>query len=153
MTAQAAIAAADDQTAIRQILERLHDAWNSHDMDAYVADLQPDADWVNVVGMHWVGRETIRQAHLALHRGMFAHSRISTTDVQMRDIGPGVVLVVSTGAVEGVGRTPDGAEYPASGNRMTLVMIKADGRWTIAHAHNTMIDARAAAHDPAHKPA
>ena len=49
-----------DEAAIRAILDRQTDAWNRHDMDAFVADAMPDVDWINVVGMHWKGRETER---------------------------------------------------------------------------------------------
>jgi uncharacterized protein (TIGR02246 family) len=60
--------AADDAAAIRAILARQKDAWNRHDMDAFVADTIPDVEWINVVGMHWKGRETVRRAHAALHK-------------------------------------------------------------------------------------
>ena len=42
-----------DEGAIRAILDRQTDAWNKHDMEAFVADTMPDVDWINVVGMHW----------------------------------------------------------------------------------------------------
>jgi hypothetical protein len=41
-------------------------------MDAFVADTTPNVDWVNIVGMHWEGRETVRKAHVVLHKGIFA---------------------------------------------------------------------------------
>ena len=50
-------ASAADEAAIRAIIDRQTDAWNRHDMDAFVADARPDVDWINVVGMHWKGRE------------------------------------------------------------------------------------------------
>jgi len=39
----------------RAILDRQTDAWNRHDMDAFVADTMPDVEWINVVGM--LGRD------------------------------------------------------------------------------------------------
>jgi hypothetical protein len=61
-----------DEAAIHAILDRQTDAWNRHDMGAFVADATPDVDWINVVGMHWQGRETVMKAHALLHKGMFA---------------------------------------------------------------------------------
>ena len=58
---------ATDEAAIRAILERQTDAWNKHDMDAFVADTVPNVDWINVVGRHWKGRETVRGEHAKLH--------------------------------------------------------------------------------------
>jgi hypothetical protein len=49
---QARPVAAADASAIRAVIDRQRDAWNRHDMDAFVADTTPDVDWVNIVGMH-----------------------------------------------------------------------------------------------------
>ena len=152
--ASAAPVDASDAAAIRAVMERQGDAWNRHDMDAYVAETTPDVEWVNVVGMHWVGRETVKRAHAALHRTMFANSRVlPPKSVEMRQLAPGVVVTVTTGGIEGVGRTPDGSAYPDDGSIMTEVFLKTPEGWRIAHAHNTNIVARAVAHDPANAPA
>ena len=55
-TSSAFAVSPEDATAIRAILDRQGDAWNRHDMDAFVAETMPDLDWINVVGMHWKGR-------------------------------------------------------------------------------------------------
>jgi uncharacterized protein (TIGR02246 family) len=139
----------DDAAAIQQVLDRQTAAWNAHDIDAFVAETTPDVDWVNVVGMHWQGREAVRRAHVVFHKGFFAHSRLLPAETQvMRQIAPGVALVVYTGKIEGVGPTPDGAPYPTDGSIMTVVMVKTPEGWRIAHAHNTYINAMAVAHDP-----
>jgi uncharacterized protein (TIGR02246 family) len=139
-----------DAAAIRAVIERQREAWNRHDMDAYVADMTPDVDWVNIVGMHWEGRETVRKAHAALHKGIFAHSRsLPPESLELREIAPGVVVVVKISRIEGAAPTPDGKPYPEGGNILTLVFVKTDTGWRIAHGHNTPINREAAAHDPA----
>ncbi len=144
---------ATDAAAITQVLGRLAEAWNSHDMDAFVAETTPDVDWVNVVGMHWEGRDAVRRAHIAFHKGMFAHSRMLPAEIsEMRLLGPDVALVVYASKVEGVGPTPDGAPYPRDGAITSMVMVKTAEGWRIAHAHNTNINAMAVAHDPARAP-
>jgi hypothetical protein len=35
---------ASDEAAVRAIIDRQTDAWNKHDMDAFVADAMPDLD-------------------------------------------------------------------------------------------------------------
>jgi hypothetical protein len=47
--------AADDASAIRALLDQRRDAWNRHDMDAFVADLVPDIEWINVLAC--IGRD------------------------------------------------------------------------------------------------
>jgi uncharacterized protein (TIGR02246 family) len=134
---------ATDEAAIRAILERQTDAWNKHDLDAFVADTVPDADWINVVGRHWKGRETVRDEHAKLHTGMFANSRMLTAEVtMMREIAPNVIVETHVNRIEGVGALPSGAPYPDSGNLITLVFVKTQAGWRIAHAHNTTIAAQ-----------
>jgi uncharacterized protein (TIGR02246 family) len=131
---------AADEAAVRAIIDRQTDAWNKHDMDAFVADAMPDVDWINVVGMHWKGRETVLKAHAALHKGMFANSRMLTPDItMMREIAPDAIVETHVNRIEGVGALPSGAAYPDSGNLLTLVFVKTQAGWRIAHAHNTTI--------------
>jgi uncharacterized protein (TIGR02246 family) len=133
-------ALAADEAAIRAILDRQTDAWNKHDMEAFVADTMPDVDWINVVGMHWRGRETVMRAHAVLHKGMFANSRMLTPEItMMREIAPNVIVETHVNRIEGVGALPSGAPYPDSGNLITLVFVKTQAGWRIAHAHNTAI--------------
>ena len=145
--------APDDAAAIRAIVDRRRDAWNRHDMDAWVADTMPDVEWINVVGMHWKGRETVRRAHAVIHKGLFAKSRLLPPEqIEMRQIAPNVVIVTSINKIEGVGLRSDGTPYPDDGNLLTTVLVKSPEGWRIAHAHNGHIDKQAAAHDPAKAP-
>ena len=142
--------AADDAAAIRALLDKRRDAWNRHDMDAFVADLTPDIEWINVVGTRWKGRDTVHRAHAALHTGMMAHSHMLPPElVEMREIAPNVVIVTQINRLEGVAPRPDGKPYPDDGNLITMVFVKARGGWQIAHVRNGHIDKQAAAHDPA----
>jgi uncharacterized protein (TIGR02246 family) len=139
---------ATDEAAIRAILDRQTDAWNKHDMAAFVADTTPDLYWINVVGMHLKGRETVLNAHAKLHTRMFANSHMLTSEItMMREIAPNVIVETHINRIEGVGALPSGAPYPDSGNLITLVFVKTQMGWRIAHAHNTTITAR----DPAKK--
>ena len=157
-SAPAAAAAADDvaaadRAAIQAILDRQTAAWDAHDMTAFVVDMTPGVDWINVVGMHWQGREAVLRAHTAFHKmPMFAHTTMIPGAVEMRGVAPGVVLVVDNTRLDGMGPTPGGGAYPTTGSIMTMVFVKQAGRWWIAHGHNTNIDAHAAAHDPSRPP-
>ena len=72
----------------------------------------PDVDWINVVGMHWKGRDTVRRAHAVVHAGLFAHSRMLPPEQgEMRQIAPNVVIETHVGRLEGVGLRPDGKRY------------------------------------------
>lgn len=138
-----------DHAAIEAAIAAQTDAWNRHDMHAFAAVLTPDADWINVVGMHWRGREAIERAHAALHAmPLFAHSRLIPGETTMRALSPDVVLVVERSAMEGAGPTPGGGAYPTGGAIGTFLFVRTAAGWRIAHGHNTTIDAAATAHDP-----
>ena len=145
--------AADDAAAIRALLDKRRDAWNRHDMDAFVADLMPDIEWINVVGTRWKGRDTVYRAHAALHTGMMAHSRMRPPElVEIREIAPNVVIVTQINRLDGVAPRSDGKPYPNDGNLLTMVFVKSRGGWQIAHVRNGHIDKQAVAHDPAKEP-
>jgi uncharacterized protein (TIGR02246 family) len=129
---------AADEAAVRAIIDRQTDAWNKHDMAAFVADAMPDVDWINVVGMHWKGRDAVMKAYVLLHTGMFESSHMLTPEVtMMREIAPNVIVETHVNRIEGVGALPSGAAYPTNGNLLTLVIVKTQSGWRIAHAHNT----------------
>jgi uncharacterized protein (TIGR02246 family) len=52
------------QSEIFLVIKALSDSWNSHDMANYAAQFTEDADFVNVVGMHWRGRQQIETMHV-----------------------------------------------------------------------------------------
>src|SRR5208282_506981 len=60
-------AASSDEEAVRKVVNGFAEAWNRHDMDAFGALFAPDADFVNVGGVHWTGREAIQLNHAFLH--------------------------------------------------------------------------------------
>jgi hypothetical protein len=54
---------AEDDKAIRKTIAGIEEAWNAHDMKAYSKLLMDDIEWVNVVGMHWRGRDAVMCTH------------------------------------------------------------------------------------------
>ena len=80
MTINDAVAEGGPEAPARAFVE----AWNAHDMTALAALLTPDADWVNVVGMYWMGRDQIMFAQQAFHGGIFRHNQQELRSVQAR---------------------------------------------------------------------
>lgn len=144
--------ASTDRVAIERIVARQAEAWNRHDMHAFVADMMPDVDWINIVGMHWRGRETVERAHAGLHRlPLFANSRMVPGALELRALSPDVILAVEHSRVEGAGPTSGGDLYASSGTIGTFLFVRSPEGWRIAHGHNTSIDERASANDPTAK--
>lgn len=137
----------DDDMAVRKIIEGVEEAWNTHDMKAFSKLLREDAEWVNVVGMHWKGRVAVVAAHDAFHKTMFKDHRIKTDLVELRSLGGGHVIAVVTTTNDAF-TTPGGQVMPKAQNRQTYVLTKEPDGWRIAHCQNVRVDAEAVKSDP-----
>jgi uncharacterized protein (TIGR02246 family) len=80
-------------------------AWNGHDMSRFAACFATDADFVNVAGAWWRGREEIEERHAAMHAGMFKDSTMQLRLASFREIGPGIVVMHVTWRLEGHGES------------------------------------------------
>lgn len=141
----------EDDRAVREVVAGFEEAWNTHDMEALARLFREDAEWVNVVGMHWHGREEIMVAHTAFHRTTFKNHSYRTDAVEVRPVAPGVAVAVATETF-GTFTQPDGKVRPKSRDRLSYVLVKGPEGWKIAHGHNVVIDEDAAKHDPVKPP-
>ncbi|MGA2850083.1 MAG: SgcJ/EcaC family oxidoreductase [Terracidiphilus sp.] len=148
--AQTPTLAAADEAAIRAVLDRQIESWNHHDMKAYVADMTPDVEWINVVGMRWQGRDEVYRAHETYHQTIFKNRNLQPWKlVSIRAITPDVAIATTSGDADGY-TTPDGRARPPSTSMLTYVLVHRDGRWMITEGHNTTVDPVAAPNNPIH---
>lgn len=138
---------AKDRQAIKDVASKYEKAWNEHDMDAMFDLFTEDSDWVNIVGMHWVGRADSKKAHQIFHATMFKDTPLKIDEIIIRKITNDTAVAVLTISM-GDFATPAGDMIKNSKDRMSLFLVKQKGRWLIAHGHNTAIDMRAAPSNP-----
>ena len=124
------------------------DAWNREDLDAMFALFMPDAHWVNIVGMHWQGRDAVEKAHRAYFEIMFrgVKQRLLATE-SLTPLPGGAAVVVARLAVDAF-RQPNGVVKPPSEDRLTLVMVPRGEDLAIVHGANVAIVVEAQQHDP-----
>ena len=138
-TQNASAAQSPDATAsVKMVVSALADSWNRHDMAAFAAAFSEDADFVNVVGMHWQGRHEIEAKHTVTHRTIFRNSTLEILDQSVRFLSPSIALAHVWTQLKGAeSLRPNVPETrPAL---MTCVLVLEAGRWLIAAAHNTDI--------------
>jgi len=127
-----------DTAAVMAVMTSLIDAWNRHDMDAFANLFTEDADFVNVVGTRWIGRDAIGKAHAATHATIFKNSQLTLKDSSLRFLKSDIAVLRAvtevTGQVDGAGRT-----LPPRDALLTLIMITIGKKWSIAVAQNTNI--------------
>jgi len=124
------------------------DAWNREDLDAMFALFMPNAHWVNIVGMHWQGRDAVEKAHRAYFEIMFrgVKQRLLATE-SLTPLPGGAAVVVARLAVDAF-RQPNGLVKPPSEDRLTLAMVPRGEDLAIVHGANVAIVAEAQQHDP-----
>ena len=137
----------EDEQEIRKIPIGFERAWNTHDMQLLATLFREDAEFINVVGMHWRGRDAIVKAHAIFHEIMFQNCRLKTDSIETRPFGNDYAIAVWTSTQDSY-TTPDGHAIPSGQTKLSLILAKGPDGWKIVHAHNVRIDADAAKHDP-----
>jgi uncharacterized protein (TIGR02246 family) len=127
----------DDEAQIRAIATSWERAWNAHDMKALVALVTPDADFVNVGGKHWKGREQIEAEH-TLRLSQFQQSTWTTGLVTVQFLKPDISLVHVNWGIVG-DKDPDGSARKPREGVFTWIVTKHSGRWQIRAAQNTNV--------------
>jgi len=145
--AGAALSKADDE-GIRKSVMDYEKAWNNHDMQLLATLFREDAEFINVVGMHWRGRAAIINAHAIFHEIMFKDCRLKTDSIETRTLGTDHAIAMWT-ATQDSYTTPSGQVVPEGQFKLSLILAKGPEGWKIAHGHNVRIDAEAAKNDPA----
>lgn len=136
---QTASPSAEADTQIRAALKGMDDAWNRHDMTAFVSYMADDVEWVNVVGMWWKGKAQVYQAHEAFHRTIFRNRQLHEPEaIELKQVASDCVLVTMIAKADGF-TTPSGQVEPAGRSLLTEVFVKRDGKWLLVQGHNTTI--------------
>ena len=128
-----------DKTAVVAVVQHFLDAWNRHDMDALVSVFSEDADFVNVIGQRWIGREAIKEAHAPHHATIFKSSVLSVQDISVRFLKPDVAVLRCISKLSG--QLDDaGHILPPRYTMPTFIMMKEGSEWIVVVAQNTNID-------------
>ena len=146
-------ATANDQDVARKAVNDFAETWNRHDMAAFGNLFTTDADFVNVGGRWWKGRDEIQRNHAFMHAtipqdtsgvglparayGLFKASTYRFDRIDVRFLGNDVAVAHGAWTMTGDARTSE----PRQG-MMTFVLKLDGGRWLIAAAQNTEIARR-----------
>ena len=141
----------NDEEDVKKFVSGFDAAWNRHDMDAFGKLFATDADFVNVAGARWKGRESIQMQHAwsqgAIprdapgfdksdpHYGIFKTSTLRFTQIDVRYLRNDVAVALVNAELEGDARTPNPRHTV-----LMLVLTRQNSGWLIAAAHNTEIN-------------
>jgi uncharacterized protein (TIGR02246 family) len=146
------LAAPNDADHVRNAVAGFATSWNRHDMDAFGKLFAPDAEFVNVAGVVWTGRQSIQAQHAYSHGvipadspevteadrpyyGIFKNSTTKFDQVDVRFLRNDVAIAHVHWELLGDART----QNPRRGVFL-FVLSRQSGAWLIAVAQNTEIN-------------
>jgi uncharacterized protein (TIGR02246 family) len=112
-------------------------AWNTRSADALAGLFDDDAEFVNVTGLWWHDRDSIRTAHAYGLDRIFNKSTLSIDETRTKQLSDDLAVVHARMTLSG--QTPIG-NIKEPGSRTTIfsfVVHRVDGGWRCASAHNT----------------
>ena len=124
-------------TGIDAVVSAVVDAWNRHDMKAYSALFTEDADFVNVVGMHFRGRPQIEAVHIDVHRNIFKNSNLHDVSTKETLENEETALTQTAWEMTGAEGLPGWNVSELRKGMMSLLLVRSGDRWLITAAQNT----------------
>jgi uncharacterized protein (TIGR02246 family) len=126
------------EVGVNAVVHGFEDAWNRHDMDAFAMLFATGADFVNVVGMRWVGRDAIKQHHAASHATIFRSSTLKIGGTTVHFLKADVATARSVWTLSGI-TSDTGKLAPPRTGILTHVLVRINGHWLIVLTQNTDI--------------
>jgi ketosteroid isomerase-like protein len=146
-----AVEASTDEASVRDVVAGFATAWNNHDMNSFGKLFAPDADFVNVTGIHMKGRDEIQSHHAWSHGaipestrvpqtlpknyGIFKNSTMKFDSIDVRLLGRDVALARVNWHLFGDVRTSTSRQ-----GVFLFVLTREEQGWQIAAAQNTEIN-------------
>jgi len=119
------------------VAEAFAAAWNNHDADSLAALFVEDADFVNVVGLWWHDRGSIRKAHAYGFEKIFTSSHMTLRRTSVRQLSADIAVVHAAWLMTGQ-ESHSGIEAERRRGVMSFtVQRQEDGAWRAVSAHNT----------------
>ena len=117
------------------LFDRLEQAWNQADGDAFGAAFTDDCEFVDIRGTRHEGAPSVAHGHQAIFDSIYAGSVIRYRVSSARTIAPGCVLAAATAILE----APGGPTPGVNRSQVTAVATEQAGDWAIAAFQNTLV--------------
>lgn len=125
----------DDESAVRQLIERWAAAVRARDIAGIMAAHAPDVLMFDVPPpLQLRGAEEYRDSWPALFEWFGEEGRFDLDELQ---VTAGREVAFAHGTVKCAGVSPDGSEDPIV-VRLTICLRKIAGAWTVTHEHHSV---------------
>lgn len=123
-----------ERAELDRMAESLAAAWNAADGPAFGRWFTEDADFVNILAMHFVGRATISQQHQLIFDGIYRGSRNTFKVAKTRQVSDNVVVALFEAHLH----VPVGPKAGDLDTLATAMLIRDSSGWHIASFQNTV---------------
>ncbi len=123
-----------DHEAIEKIIADYTQSWNEKGCKGFADGFVQDADFVNIFGMKFSGKEEIEARHISILQTFLKDSKMEILKTNLREAQKGVVIATIYWRVEGF-KKPDAIQDGI----FTQVFIQQGENWKITASQNTLI--------------
>ncbi|MBV9044752.1 MAG: SgcJ/EcaC family oxidoreductase, partial [Alphaproteobacteria bacterium] len=132
----------------RAIVKDMENAWNRGDGAGFANHMADQADFIDVLGRHHVGRQVIAEGHKGILSTIYKGSNVTYTVEKIRRLGVDVAIVflrarlMTTMAAKADDANRENVAHGApreEAARPTLMLEKQGGQWKVAAFQNTRI--------------
>ncbi len=127
---------AADEAAVRALHQRVLDAWNRGDGEAFAAPFSEDAHFVAFDGSVLHGRKQIAETHRVLFDKWLAGTRLTDERTDVRFLGPDAAVLFAVGGTIMRGKS---GPSPERDSIQTLVARRDGSGWSLVSFQNTRI--------------
>lgn len=133
---------ARDEERVRQVIIAFQEDFNEGSFQQAPSYTTPDWEHIHPFGGRTSGREAVLKEVRAVHQTFLkgVTMRIDTMDIRFPT--PEVAIAVVRHSITAY-VTPDGVRHEGEQHIKTYVVVWAQGRWRLAHDHNTIVQGNA----------
>lgn len=137
-----------EKKAIEDQVDAFFTSWNKHDFSDMQNYIDKDCDFVNIVGMHWKGREDIQYATQSMHEAHFKDVPLEKRSVSVRFVKPDLAITHVLMHPLKTFVTPDGTTLGKDDALATFVFVKKGAVWLVVAVENVVVDEKAKPFNP-----
>jgi uncharacterized protein (TIGR02246 family) len=129
-----------DQAAMEKVIADYTDSWNRFEGKGFGKDFTEDADFVNIFGMKFAGRQEIEERHVKILQTFYKGSNLEILKTEFREVQPEFVIANVYWRLYGC--RPPGPDCTSPGETregvFMQVFVRDGGKWAITASQNTM---------------
>lgn len=124
-----------EEDNLREIVKQLETAWNNGDSAGFSAPFAEDADFIHILGGHFIGRAAIEKGHRVIFDTIYKGSTVKFVVEKIRFAGSEVAIVFIYSALT----TSQPGLPPQLNARPTMVLQRHGDGWKVVTFQNTLV--------------